>query len=183
MSQRVKKYLLFMFGDWSSVEKNNKVVNNVKDVMESLVSDDEFTFITGEHIIIMCIKSKLSFEEVNDMLQEFLSPLIPTFFVMPKPRKLGYRLDDNLESHLFGDGTVKGKVKLIDPRVAEELSKQLRSIVENKMLELKNDIIKEKTKPEVLHTMTIDNLLDKIIDGGVGSLTDEEREFLDKYNK
>ena len=31
--------------------------------------------------------------------------------------------------------------------------------------------------------MTIDGLLDKIIDEGIDSLTNEEKEFLNKFNK
>ena len=31
--------------------------------------------------------------------------------------------------------------------------------------------------------MTIDGLLDKILDEGIGSLTMEEKEFLNKFNK
>ena len=56
MGPRVKQYLLFMFGNWSMIEKNAEVVNNIRDVMQTIVTEEEFTFITGDHIIIMCIK-------------------------------------------------------------------------------------------------------------------------------
>ena len=73
-----------MFGNWTKVEKNSDIFNNIKDLMESIVLHDEFSFITGDHVMIMCIKSKMSFEEIDDMLKEFLTPYISTFFQTTK---------------------------------------------------------------------------------------------------
>ena len=162
MGPRVKQYLLFMFGNWSMIEKNAEVVNNIRDVMETIVTEEEFTFITGDHVIIMCVKSRLSFEEIEDVLKEFLSPFINTLFLMPKPRKLYYRMDENLKNHLFGKR--KPKYKHIDPKVAEIL--KISNFKETKLI-----------------PMTIDGLLDKILDEGIDSLTIEEKEFLNKFNK
>tara|TARA_B110000977_G_scaffold123117_1_gene158014 strand:- start:2059 stop:2616 length:558 start_codon:yes stop_codon:yes gene_type:complete len=185
MGPRVKQYLLFMFGNWSVIEKNAEVVNNIRDVMETIVTEEEFTFITGDHIIIMCIKSRMSFEEIEEILKEFLTPFINTLFLMPKPKKLSYRLDENLKNHLFGDN--KKKYKHIDPKIAEILTQQLKSIVSDRVKKIKKDIDKTQKITNFRQTrlvpMTIDGLLDKIIDEGISSLTNEEKEFLNKFNK
>ena len=185
MGPRVKQYLLFMFGNWCMIEKNAEVVNNIRDVMQTIVTEEEFTFITGDHIIIMCVKSRMSFEEIDEILKEFLSPFINTLFLMPKPKKLSYRLDENLKNHLFGSR--KTKYKHIDPKVAEILSNQLKSIVEKRVKKIKKDIDKTQKisnfKETRLIPMTIDGLLDKILDEGIDSLTMEEKEFLNKFNK
>tara|TARA_B100001564_G_C20593546_1_gene649068 strand:+ start:694 stop:1251 length:558 start_codon:yes stop_codon:yes gene_type:complete len=185
MGPRVKQYLLFMFGNWSMIEKNSEVVTNIRDVMETIVTEEEFTFITGDHVIIMCVKSRLSFEEIDEILKEFLSPFINTLFLMPKPRKLAYRMDENLKNHLFGKA--KPKYKNIDPKIAEILTQQLQSIVNDRVKKLKKDIDKSKNisnfKKTKLIPMTIDGLLDKIIEEGIDSLTIEEKEFLNKFNK
>ena len=185
MGPRVKQYLLFMFGNWSMIEKNAEVVNNIRDVMQTIVTEEEFTFITGDNIIIMCVKSRMSFEEIDEILKEFLSPFINTLFLMPKPKKLSYRLDENLKNHLFG--SQKTKYKHIDPKVAEILSNQLKSIVEKRVKKIKKDIDKTQKisnfKETRLIPMTIDGLLDKILDEGIDSLTIEEKEFLNKFNK
>ena len=185
MGPRVKQYLLFMFGNWGMIEKNAEVVNNIRDVMETIVTEEEFTFITGDHVIIMCVKSRMGFDEIEGVLKEFLSPFINTLFLMPKPRKLYYRLDENLKNHLFG--TTKRKYPHVDPKVAEILTQQLKSIVNDRVKKLKKDIDKNKKisnfKETKLVPMTIDGLLDKIIDEGIESLTIEEKEFLNKFNK
>ena len=185
MEPRVKQYLLFMFGQWSTIENNADIVNNIKDVMETIVTEEEFTFITGDHVIIMCIKSRMAFEEIEEVLKEFLSPYINTLFLMPKPRKLFFRMDDNLKNHLFGKN--KKRYKHINPKIAEILTQQLKSIVDKRVKKLKRDIDftqKDNIIKNVhLIPMTIDNLLDKIIDYGIESLTKEEKEFLNNFNE
>ena len=184
MEGRVKQYLLFMFGNWGTIETNAKIVNNIRDVMETIVTEEEFTFITGDHVIIMCIKSRMSFEEIEEVIKEFLTPYINTLFLMPKPRKLSYRLDDNLKNHLFGNQ--RKRYKHIDPKVAEILSAQLKSIVDDRVKKIRKTVDMAHQSPKFKKTtlvpMTIDNLLDKIIDQGIDSLTKEEKEFLNNFN-
>ncbi len=173
-----------MFGGWETVEKSRQIIGNIREVMQTIVVDDEFSFVTGTNIVIMCIKSKMPFEEVSEIMSEFLTPQVNTYFLMPKPRNLSYRMDKELESHLFDDGSYTStKIKTIDPKLAEELSKSLRSIVEKKMLELRNTLKNpiEKKQTTLNIPFTVDNLLDKIIDDGVDSLTQEELEFLNKF--
>ena len=96
MKKRTKKYLVFMFGSWETVEKSRKIITNIREVMQTIVIDDEFSFVTGTNIVIMCIKSKMSFDEVSEILFEFLTPQVNTYFLMPKPNKLAYRMDKEL---------------------------------------------------------------------------------------
>ena len=182
MAKRVKKYLLFMFGNWKSVEENQQVVSNIREVMETIIVGDEFSFVTGDNVIIMCLKSKLEFEEIDNLLNEFLRTSITAFFLMVKPRKLGFRLDENLEKHLFG---LEGKKsnKYINPQVAEEIAKQLKSVMVHRMKNIKR-MLESPLQPEsnLRKPFSLDSLLDKIIDEGIESLTQHELEYLNKYN-
>ena len=185
MTNRVKKYLLFMFGNWSTYQNNAKVVNNIREIMETIVIEEEFSFVTGDNIVIMCIKSRMEFNDIEEVFQDYLTPHVGAFFLMPKPRKLSYRLDKNLEEHLFGERK-NTKQKTIDPKLAKELSKSLKSLVDNKIKEIKRVIknpinVKDK-ELKFKKSFTVDVLLDKIIDEGIDNLTKEELEFLDKYN-
>ena len=185
MEPRIRKYLLFMFGNWNTIEKNSKIMGNIKDVMDTIVSHHEFSFVTGDRVIIMCIKSRMTFEEIEDILKEFLTSEITSFFLMPKPRKLSYRLDSNLEDHLFNDGKVKRKSN-INPEIAKLLQQQLKNIVDSRFKNLITDLDKPVKMGKIkknLRPMSVDNLLDKIIDEGLDSLTHAELEFLNKYNK
>ena len=174
-----------MFGSWETVEKSRKIITNIREVMKTIVVDDEFSFVTGTNIVIMCVKSKMDFEEISEVMGEFLTPQVNTYFVMPKPNKLGYRMDKELESHLFHEGSTGKDIrhKLIDPKLAEELSNSLKALMEKKLLDLRNTLKSpiQRSDIKLRITFTVDSLLDKIIEDGVESLTNEELEFLNNF--
>jgi len=189
MGKHTRKYLLYMFGNWKTQQINKDMVNNIKDVMETIIYGDEFSFVTGDNVIIMCLKSQMSFEEIEDILHEFLNDNISAFFIMPKPRKLGYRLEKNLESHLFNPKEIKHKKlkKKISPELSEALTAQLKSLVDSRLKlirsVLENPHQVKPTQKMIVQSFTLDSLLDKINDTGIESLTESELEFLNKYNE
>ena len=186
MSDRKRKYLIFMFGGWETVEASGDIINNIREVMQTIVNGEELTFVTGNNIVIMCITSTMGFDEIENITHEFLTDKVDSFFLMPKPRKLSYRLDYTLESHLFGGGRVKGGDRL-DPRLVEELAKQLKSLANDKISKIIQSIrkpiqINEDTINTLPGPLTVDRILDKIIDKGVKSLSKIEKKFLDENN-
>lgn len=184
MAKRTRKYLVYMFGSWETIEKSENIITNIRDVMRTIVVEDEFTFVTGTNVIIMCIKSRMDFTEIEDVMSEFLTPHVNTYFLMPKPRKLGFRMDKNLENHLFGYPPNRTKLN-IDPRVAKELTTQLKNLMDSKVKRFK-DVLLNPTSPNPDHhklrPLNVDKVLDKIIEEGIESLTPEELDFLNKYN-
>jgi len=183
MSNRKRKYLIFMFGGWETVEESGNIIRNIREVMQTIVNNDELTFVTGNNVVIMCITSIMKFEEIESLMHEFLVDKVDSFFLMPKPRKLAYRLDYALEKHLFGDGKIKGPV--LDPRLVEELSKQLKTLANDRLMKIMQTLKKpvqvdEDSVNTLQGPLTIDRILDKIIDKGVNSLSKTEKKFLDE---
>jgi len=186
MAKRTRKYLVYMFGSWETIEKSENIITNIRDVMRTIVVEDEFTFVTGTNVIIMCIKSRMDFTEIEDVMSEFLTPHVNTYFLMPKPRKLAYRMDKQVEQHLFHNGNKSPfKHKLINPKLAEELQKSLKFLIDKKMEELKNTLHHpmaiDKQNNSLQIPFTVDGLLDKINAKGINSLTEEELEFLNNF--
>jgi len=181
MGTRIKTYFLFLLGNWKTSNVHPDLVNNIKDVMETIIVGDEFSFITGDNVIVMSLKSNMSFEDVDGILHEFLNPQVAAFFLMPKPRKLSYRLDPNLEHHLFGKKIRLDKPNYVNPLLAHELTKQLKSLVDFKMVQIKKNMQKKYEKKEI-KDLTLDELLDKINKSGMDSLTENEIKFLNNYN-
>ena len=191
--KRPKKYLLFMFGAWIRLEDNVELYEHIKDVLETILSVPELSFVTGEHTLIACIESYSSFNEIKELLEEFLKPSIPAYFLMPKPRNLSYRLNPLLEQHLFGKKNNKIKNKVVPPpEMIEELMEYFRRRALDNINFFKGDkvdfdFIKENYSPERYfknnEILDIDVILDKINDEGIDSLTDNEKNFLDKQKK
>jgi len=190
-NKRVKKYLLFMFGVWIRLEDNVELYEHIKDVLESVLATPELSFVTGEHTLIACIESNASFNEINELLEEFLKPEIPAYFLMPKPRNLGYRLNPLLEQHLFS----KKKLKKLDtppPEMIKELMEYFKKRTMDNIDFFKDNLdlndIKETYKPydkwvTKRETLDVDTILDKISKDGIGSITLNEKEFLDNQKK
>jgi len=190
-NKRVKKYLLFMFGAWIRLEDNVELYEHIKDVLESVLATPELSFVTGEHTLIACIESNASFNEINELLEEFLKPEIPAYFLMPKPRNLGYRLNPLLEQHLFS----KKKLKKLDtppPEMIKELMEYFKKRTMDNIDFFKDNLdlndIKETYKPydkwvTKRETLDVDTILDKISKDGIGSITLNEKEFLDNQKK
>ena len=149
MAKRTRKYLVYMFGSWETIEKSDSIITNIRDVMRTIVIEDEFTFVTGTNVIIMCIKSQMDFTEIEDVMSEFLTPHV------------------------------------INPKLAEELQKSLKFLIDKKMAELKNTLHHpmsiDKHNNSLQIPFTVDGLLDKINAKGIDSLTEEELEFLNNF--
>mgnify|MGYP003630123642 FL=1 len=186
---RPKKYLLFMFGGWIRLEDNIDLYEHIKDVLETILSVPELSFVTGEHTLIACIESHAPFSEIKEVLEEFLKPTIPAYFLMPKPRNLAYRLNPLLEQHLFGK---TNKSLTPPPEMIKELMEYFRkktmdNISFSKGDRMNLDFIKETYNP-ILHfkndeILDIDVILDKSNKEGISSLTITEKEFLDNQKE
>mgnify|MGYP003118551649 FL=1 len=178
-----------MFGAWIRLEDNVELYEHIKDVLETILAVPELSFVTGEHTLIACIESQASFNEIKDLLEEFLKPDIPAYFLMPKPRNLSYRLNPLLENHLFG----KSKIKKID-EPSSEMLKELMDYFRRRAMENLNffenkldlEMIKQTYEPSGVwptsnnEILDIDVILDKINERGIDSLTINEKEFLNK---
>ena len=101
-----------MFGNWKILEKERELYSHISDMLHTIINTPEISFITGEHMMIACLSSTSTFEEISSLLEEFLSPEINTYFLMPKPRKLSYRMNPILEEHLFNKVISPKKIKL-----------------------------------------------------------------------
>jgi len=186
---RNKKYLLFMFGAWIRLEDNIELYEHIKDVLETILAVPDLSFVTGEHTLIACIESQSSFDEIKDLLEEFLKPEIPAYFLMPKPRNLSYRLNPLLDQHLFGKPVGKKTEEPTSEMINELMEYFKKRAMENMSLfdnKLDLEMIKQtyepigdwdKTNEEILD---IDVILDKINKEGLGSLSNNEKNFLDK---
>ena len=60
-----------MFGAWIRLEDNIELYQHIKDVLETILSEPELSFVTGEHTLIACVESHSSFNEIKDLLEEF----------------------------------------------------------------------------------------------------------------
>tara|TARA_R110000824_G_scaffold58461_4_gene158035 strand:+ start:473 stop:1039 length:567 start_codon:yes stop_codon:yes gene_type:complete len=187
-----------MFGNWKILEKERDLYSHIRNMLHTIINTHEISFITGEHMMIACLSSTSNFEEISDLLGEFLSSEISTYFLMPKPRKLSYRMNPILESHLFNKtdkrNVKEGKIDKKELKKLEKLFKQDKNredmLREMARIMIHSQFPTDKDKfyhQEWLETQNIelelDSILDKISEKGLESLNEIEKEFLDNHKK
>jgi hypothetical protein len=170
-------YLLFVYYNTdvkNSEEKTQEIGGLISDVMTS----KEIKFMYGDLHCIFNFGSDLTFDQMKDFIdivaidvQQF------EYILVPKPRNIGSNFDeDNLKHLLSLKKKPKNKLKPVTPKLRTNNIK-----INQDFMDIA-DIILGIKKPEFCD-LTLDELLDKIGNGGIESLTEIEKQKLDEYSK
>jgi len=170
-------YLLFVYYNTdvkNSEEKTQEIGGFISDVMTS----KEIKFMYGDLHSIFNFASDLSFDEMKDFM-DIVAVDIQQFeyILIPKPRNIGSNFDEDNMKHLLSlKNKPKNKLKPVAPKLRTKgLDK------ENTFTDWA-DIIFNFKRPEICD-LTLDELLDKMVDQGVDSLTEVEKQKLEEYSK
>lgn len=180
------KYLIFAYGEYKN---NTKLVKDIVNQLVPIASDINLKYSYGDQSMIVALDSDLEFEHVKKYVTFVINQSSAMFFLMPCTDKMSYSIPDDMMQLFFGNNE-------------ELLSKYMDDVTENEVDEVFNNLTefdfedtyeeedtleqilkqsKQVKKTEVLPTL--DEILDKISEKGVSSLTDKERQVLDSYSK
>ena len=195
---RKKKYMLFLYGEWKTLAK---ITKEVSEIMKPVMESKYLKFIYGERSLIAHFQSYETLEEINTYLEISFGEEVTAFFLIPRPRKMGYRLDDELEEHLFklnkntqpyiiddltGDYKTPPDSKRI-PKLDDILFKSGISKLFKEFGNWEDDLINKEgwdpKPPDEIIEYNLDTVLDKILKHGKESLTKVELKFLKNYGK
>jgi hypothetical protein len=172
-------YLLFVYYD-NSVEDSEKKTNEIAVTLADHMTSGQVKFMYGENHAIFHFGCKGDFQNVSDVLV-FISEEITGFqyLLTKKSRDFSSNFEeDNLE-HLMSLRDVKPKNhKPTQPKINYDFKpndggKDFMDIA---------DIILNFKRKEICN-LTLDELLDKISDMGLESLTEVEKQKLEEYSK
>ena len=185
--------MLFLYGEWTTLAK---ITKDVSEIMKPVMDSKYLKFIYGERSLIAHFQSYETLEEINTYLEISFGEDITAFFLIPRPRKMGYRLDDELEGHLFdlnkntqpyivddlaGDGLrPRDNPKFEDILIKGEISKLFKEFGKWEDSFVGKD---SWIPPEKPIEYDLDTILDKILNQGKESLTKLEIKYLKNYGK
>ena len=164
------EYLLFIF---AKHEKNQeKFVKILAEDITNVSEDSDINFYYGPESIIYSFKSKESFEDLKDFFNMLLGVTGITYFMMPfVPDKMSYWIDPKVHDTLL---------KTDNNDIREELDEETILKVQNLLF---GDIIEDVDIIEIKNnTLTLDEILDKINEFGINSLSLEEQKQLEIYS-
>ena len=179
-----KRYMLFIFGDFTEMEN---FIDEISYQLITVVSSQFLKFNYGEFGMVLHFRANETFSELKEYIEMCLDDVVEQYFLMEATENVDIKMERKLKRDFLNiDGVKKeNKNKEVDvEKLSEEKEKKIGNIMEF-ILPLSEDIINipmtfkrpESPKP------TVDQILEKITENGIESLTKEEKQILDNYGK
>lgn len=184
-------YILFINGDFSL---RKEIVDLIATQVSSFIVEDTYVkFMYDESLIIMNFNSHFSFHNLLDHVSVILDRTYPNYFLIESPNNIYGNLSDDMKLNLFDVHNEN-----IDFNFYEKNSDK-NSEEDNFLFNFTNEMdtnffLSEEESNSLLRKIfkdlgnthnkpTLDELLEKIKDKGIESLTKEEKTTLDEYSK
>lgn len=176
------KHLLFVYGDYTNKPNHIGVIG---DILSELTKNKCVKYQHGPAGGIFHFESQENIKYIGKYLEETITDLTAMFFLVPMTDQVLISVDDNVMNHLFdleNDEVSKNFSFDINKTITKEDSdKTVAELVNEIAKSLVDDLAVTEKKVEVMPTL--DELLDKINNNGINSLTKEEKQLLDEYAK
>jgi len=170
----MKKYLLVVFGDF----KSKKIIESVGKGLAPIVDTKHLKFQHTKGALIMHFGSEVSQEEIHDFLTGLFYGISETFILTEMTDKVSLSMTDESRAHLLdleNDGdNVEIRIDMTDIRKSDSDEELIAEDFVKFLLDEFNEEVKEPTLNEIL---------DKINEKGIKSLSSFEKEILNNYSK
>ena len=169
----MKKYLLVVFGDFT----DTKLLSKIATGMTPIVDSPQLKLHQSSGSVVFHFATELEQDDLNDFLTGLFYGTSDYFILTEMTDKVTVSMNDELRAHLldldnFTEFDGVSKVNDLFPS-EEDLVNDASMFVEFLLDEFQTEI----KKP------TLNELLDKISDKGLQSLTKFEKEVLDSFSK
>jgi hypothetical protein len=184
MESQDKRYMLFIFGDFTEMEN---FIDDISYQLVTVVSSEYLKFNYGEFGMVLHFRTKEIFSEIKEYIDMCLDGVVEQYFLMEATENVDIKMDRKLKKDFLNiDGVKKeNKNKEVDvEKLSEEKKKKLGDMMEFILpLSETNFEFPIQVKRPQEPKPTVDQILDKISEKGIESLTKEEKQILDNYGK
>jgi len=186
------QYLLFIFGEFKN---NDKLVELIASQLSIFTDENSYLkYNYGDYGIVLHFQSHFSFYNLRDHVHIILEKIVPQYFLMERPKNFYAFMPPELKLNLFDlyeenhneeqtNVNFKDMMNIVDNFLINVTSSMNQDLFSEENMDKMFENIMFKMEKEVKQTPTIDELLDKIKDKGLSSLTDDEKQILDEYSK
>lgn len=170
-------YLLFVYYD-NTVENSEEKTQEIGTKLAENMTSGQVKFMYGDKHAIFHFAYKGEFQDVSDVIY-FISQEVSGFeyLVTKKGRDQASNFDEDNLNHLMS--LKNTKPKKFKPTAPKLRTKDLKG--DETFMDLADLILNFKRKD--VCNLTLDELLDKISDQGIESLTEIEKQKLEEYSK
>ncbi len=175
MKRLDKKYMLFLFGDFSSSDDLPKEIANQ---LSSIFTSKYMKFNYGEFGMVLHFRSEENFEDLKEYINICLNQIINQYFFIEIGENIDIHMDKKLKKDFLNiDGETKNGSITIENKIIVPTQKEIDNVFQIMFPILEPKIFKNEEKIE----LTVDQILEKITKEGIKSLTKKEIEILDNY--
>lgn len=181
------KYILFVF---TKQDNLSELVTLVAEELTPISHSPKINYFFDNQSMIFTFDSQEEFENIKEYVDVLFDDLDMTYVLLPyNTDNMSYNTPIEVSNHLFDlnlpeDMTGNGETerKLLHDELRDNVLSFFNKIEFNDESEEDDDddILLRQIKPLPL---TLDNILDKINDCGIDSLTNDELTLLNKYSK
>jgi hypothetical protein len=175
-------YMLFIFGDFDEQEN---LATNLSSQLLTVVSSPFLKFTYGEYGVVFHFRSKEVFTDLKDYIDMAMSEITEQYFLMEVTKNVDIKMPRKLKKDFLNiDGEKKKENRTGEINVETKLKErreELKNFTFEFLLPADFNQMVMKTEPDYLPT--VDEILDKISEKGIDSLTEKEKEILDNYGK
>ena len=176
-------YMLFIFGDFDEQEN---LATNLSSQLLTVVSSPFLKFTYGEYGVVFHFRSKEVFSDLKEYIDMGMSEITEQYFLMEVTKNVDIKMPRKLKKDFLN---IDGEEKKKDTKTGEinveakikERREELRNFTFEFLMPSDFNQMVQKNEPEYLPT--VDEILDKITEKGIDSLTETEKEILDNYGK
>jgi hypothetical protein len=176
-------YMLFIFGDFDEQEN---LATNLSSLLLTVVSSPFLKFTYGEYGVVFHFRSKEVFSDLKEYIDMGMSEITEQYFLMEVTKNMDIKMPRKLKKDFLNiDGEEKKKENKTGEINVEsklrERKEELRNFTFEFLMPTDFNQMVQTNEPDYLPT--VDEILDKISENGIESLTEKEKEILDNYGK
>ena len=179
MERLDKKYMLFIFGDYSL---SDEFVNEITHQFVGIISSKYMKFNYGEYGMVCYFRSLEAFEDLKEYFDMCLNDVTNQYFFIEVGDNVDIKMDSKLKKDFLNiDGDeVKNKNGFIE---IEKIKHTKPKIEFDELYNIMFPIMDENffKKQKIVEEPSVDQILDKITEKGINSLTKKEIEILNNY--
>ena len=178
------RYMLFLYGDFSD---GDELTNEISMQFVPAVSSEFLKFTYGEFGVVLHFRSKETFEDLKEYVDMVFNDITEQYFLIEVSGDVDIKMPRKLKKDFLN---IDGDVKKEEPKTGGIKVDEVRDDRNRDIKNMSFDIFLpmfdpaspfNKVQEEVLPT--VDEILEKITEKGIESLTEKEKEILDNYGK
>jgi hypothetical protein len=175
----MKKYLFTVFGDF----KNEKVITRVIKALTTVVDSPKLKYQHTESVVIFHFGSEVDPPALYDFITGMFFGLSETFILTEISDNMSFFVSNNIKEHLLDleseneDVVIETNMSKRSKPADDMMGADISDMAEEFVGFLLDEINQEIKVP------TLNQILDKINEKGISSLSGFEKEILDEYSK